>query len=136
MFPCSAPIHLPIAARHSPVDDSIFAGQPRRVYSLTPSSRTGQDLVVSRDQKQIHISSPDLSTREVVIRLLAVRLSKIFQMRLKVSQWAIKKMEIGNVPQGYHFSGLSGPPPPWNRLANKSQACLRLKTFHSSSPAL
>jgi hypothetical protein len=106
VFPCSELTHLPIAARHSPpVDDSIFAGSTTsRIFSNTliqdkTSSSRGTRSIIS-----IHDSNPDLSTREVAIRLLFVRLSNICDLEL--AGRPTKKMKIGDVPQGSHFSWL------------------------------
>jgi hypothetical protein len=76
-------MHLPIAARHSlPVADSNFKGSTTsRMFSRTRihdklSSSRGDNSIIS-----IHDSSPDFSTRDVVIRWLFVRLSKTYYFR-------------------------------------------------------
>src|SRR5579863_1253742 len=76
-------MHLPIAARHSPpVADSNFKeSTTSRMFSSTrihdtPSSSRGDKSIIS-----IHDSSPNFSTRDVVIRRLFVRLSKTYYFR-------------------------------------------------------
>ena len=88
VFPCSELKHLPIAARHSPpVDDSSFAGSTAsRIFSSTLIQDKTWSSRETRSIISIHDNSPDLSTRNVAIRLLFVRFSKIFQKRLGVSQ--------------------------------------------------
>ena len=88
MFPCSELKHLPIAARHSPpVDDSSFTGSTTsRIFSNTFIQDKTWSSRGTRSIISIHDSSPDLSTREVAIRLLFVRFSKTFPKRLGVSQ--------------------------------------------------
>ena len=129
-------IHRPIAARHSPpVADSNFEGSTTsRMFSKTlihnkPSSSRGDKIIIS-----IHDSSPDLSTSDVVIRRLFVRLSKIYFRYTGVSSVQRTRIERGHT-SSISFLRVRSCRPLWNRLANRSQVCRRLKTFHSSSPA-
>lgn len=103
----------------------------RTIIHIKHSSSRGDKIIIS-----IHDSSPDFSTRDVVIRRLFVRLSKIYFRYTGVgSAHRRKRIERGHTSKISFLRVRSCRPLLWNRPAKRSHVCRRLKTFHSSSPA-
>jgi hypothetical protein len=102
------------------------------IHNKPSSSREAKSVI------SIHDNKPDLRIRDVVIRRLFVRLSKTYLRHKIVRSIIIYQRRKTNRGRASKISFLSARScrSLWNRLANKSQVCLRLKILHSSSPAL